>query len=318
MVQLKKILAFTILLVTALPVAGQAERKDIPFELHSGYLIVVKGSIGKLKNLSFVVDTGSYRSVLDERIARKLHLPSAGLVEGLSPNHVLQMDTVLLPQLAWGDVTTTSFSALVLDLSPISKKIGIHGDMLLGLDVLQQASFQVDFRSRKIHFGRNQEPEISIPFVPNVPYVMVEASLDGHSEKLLLDTGADSLAVFADRLPNDGQSLRTMGAGRDVSGSVPFTRSTAKQLRLGNSVVCGAPVFSISAMPDSGYDGALAPRILGASKIYFDFERRRFGWDTPKGNVDHCASARTPGITISAHDYADIPPGRNGATDEPH
>jgi len=84
MVQLKKILAFTILLVSALPVAGQAERKDIPFELHSGYLIVVKGSIGKLKNLSFVLDTGSYRSVLDERIARKLHLPSAGLVEGLS------------------------------------------------------------------------------------------------------------------------------------------------------------------------------------------------------------------------------------------
>jgi predicted aspartyl protease len=297
--QLKGILAFTIMLVTAMPVAGQSERKDIPFELHDGYLIVVNGSIGRLKNLSFVVDTGSYRSVLDERIARKLHLKSAGSVEELAFNHSVQMDSVVMPELTWGNVTTTSFSALVFDLSPISRFTGIHEDLVLGLDMLRQTNFQVDFRSRRIHFGRNQEPEISIPFVPNVPYVVVEGSIDGHSEKLLLDTGADSLAVFADRLPNDGQSLRTAGIGRDVSGSVPFTRLTGKQLLLGNRVVCGAPVFSISAMADPRYDGSLAPRVLGASKIYFDFELRRFCWDTLKGQIDHCAPARMSAESVS-------------------
>ena len=290
--QLKGILAFTIGLVTAMPVAGQSGRKDIPFELHNGNLIVVKGSIGKLKNLSFVVDTGSYRSVLDEQIARKLHLKSAGSVEELAPNHIVRMDRVLAPELTWGDVTTTSFSPLVFDLSPIFRHIGIHADMLLGLDVLRQTSFQVDFRSRRIHFEGNQEPEISIPFVTNFPYLVVEASIDGHSEKLLLDTASDSLTVFADRLPNDGPSLRTVGVGRDVSGSVPFTQLTGKQVMLGNRIVCGAPVFSISAMPESRHDGFLAPRILGASKIYFDFERRRFGWDTLNGHVDHCDVAR--------------------------
>ena len=298
--QLKGILAITIGLVTAMPVAGQSGRKDIPFELHNGYLIVVKGSIGKLKNLSFVVDTGSYRSVLDEQIARKLHLKSAGSVEELAPNHIVQMDRVLVPELTWGNVTTTSFSPLVFDLSPILRHIGIHGDMLLGLDVLHQTSFQVDFRSQRIHFGGNQEPEISIPFVPNLPYLVVEASIDGHSEKLLLDTGADSLAVFADRLPNDGQSLRTVGVGRDVSGSVPFTQLTVKQVLLGNTIVCGAPVFSIPAVPESRYDGSLAPRILGASKIYFDFERRRFGWDTLNAHFDHCASARTDAESVAS------------------
>lgn len=290
--QLKGILALTIVVVTAMPVAAQSDRKDIPFELHNGYLIVVKGSIGKLKNLSFVVDTGSYRSVLDERIARKLHLKWAGSVEELAPNHIVQMDSVLVPELTWGDVTTTSFRALVFDLSRISRYTGIHEDLVLGLDVLRQSSFQIDFRSRRIHFGRNQEPEISVPFVPNVPYAVVEVSIDGHSEKLLLATGADSLAVFADRLPNDGQSLRTVGVGRDVSGSVPFTQLTVNQVLLGTSIVCGAPVFSIPAMPESRYDGSLAPRVLGASKIYFDFERRRFGWDTKNGQADHCASAR--------------------------
>ena len=120
--QLKGILAFTIVLATALPVTGQSEGNDIPFKLHNGYLIVVKGSIGKLKNLSFVIDTGSYRSVLDERIARKLHLKSAGSIEELAPNHIVQMDSVLVPELTWGDATKTSFSALVFDLSPISRQ----------------------------------------------------------------------------------------------------------------------------------------------------------------------------------------------------
>ena len=297
--QFKGVLIFTIVVVMSMPVAGQSERKDIPFELHNGYLIVVKGSIGKLKNLSFVVDTGSYRSVLDERIARKLHLQSAGSVEQLAPNHIVQMDSVLVPELTWGDVTTTSFSPLVFDLSPIFKHMGIHGDMILGLDLLHQTSFQIDFRSRRIHFGGNQDPEISTPFVPNLPYLVVETSINGHSQKLLLDTASDSLAVFADRLPNDGQSWRTVGVGRDVSGSVPFTQLTGKLVLLGNSIVCGATVFSISPMPEMRYDGSLAPRILGASKIYFDFERRRFGWDTPSRQVDHCGSAGTSAESAS-------------------
>ncbi len=298
--QFKGIVAFTIVLVTAMPVAGQSERKDIPFELHNGYLIVVKGSIGKLKNLSFVVDTGSDRSVMDERIARKLQLKSAGSIEELAPNHIVRSDSVLVPELSWGDVSATSVRALVVDLSPISRFTGIHEDLVLGLDVLlRQTSFQIDFRSRRIHFGRNQEPEISIPFVPNVPYLALEASIDGYSEKLLLDTGADSLAVFADRLPNVGQSLRTVGVGRDVRGSIPFTQLTANQVLLGNSIVCGAPIFSIPATPESRYDGYLAPRILGASKIYFDFQRRRFGWDASKGSLNHCASTRTSAESAS-------------------
>jgi hypothetical protein len=297
--QLKGVLAFTIALVATLPSACQSERKDIPFKLHNGYLIVVKGSIGRLKNLSFVVDTGSYRSILDERIARKLHLQSAGSIEELAPNHIVQMDTVLMPELTWGDATTTSFRALVFDLSPISRHIGIHEDMLLGLDVLLQTSFQVDFRSRRIHFGPNQEPEVSIPFAPNLPYLAVEANISGRSDKLLIDTAADSLAVFADRLPNDGRSVQTVGVGRDVSGSVPFIQFTDKQVLLGDSVVCGARVFSIPAMPESRYDGSLAPRILGASKIYFDFERKRFGWDTLNGHIDNCDVARTSAKSAS-------------------
>ena len=143
--------------------------------------------------------------------------------------------------------------------------------------MLHQTSFQVDFRSRRIHLGRNQQPEISIPFVPNVPYPVVEASIDGHSEKLLLDTGADSLAVFADRLPNDGHSLRTVGMGRDVSGSVPFTQLTGKQVLLGNSIVSWRTcLLDPSLCPNPGTQPTLPQRI----------RHRKFTSTSSEGDLD--------------------------------
>ena len=46
---------------------------DVPFKLYRGYVIVIRGSIGGLTNLNFVVDTGAVPSVVDARIALKLH-----------------------------------------------------------------------------------------------------------------------------------------------------------------------------------------------------------------------------------------------------
>ena len=47
---------------------------EIPFKLYRDYAIMVRGSIGNLKNLNFLVDTGAVPSVLDERTARQLRM----------------------------------------------------------------------------------------------------------------------------------------------------------------------------------------------------------------------------------------------------
>lgn len=78
-----------ILLVAAIPAEGQSKRQDSPFELYHGYLIVVRGSVGNLENLSFVVDAGAYHSVVDQWIAHKLGLKPVGSMEQLAANHVL-------------------------------------------------------------------------------------------------------------------------------------------------------------------------------------------------------------------------------------
>lgn len=46
----------------------------VSFQLHRGYLVIVEGSIGNLGKLNFLVDTGAYPSVVDQKIAHVLGL----------------------------------------------------------------------------------------------------------------------------------------------------------------------------------------------------------------------------------------------------
>jgi hypothetical protein len=46
----------------------------VPVELYQHHLVVAKGSIGELSGLNLLIDTGAIPSVVDGRIARKLHI----------------------------------------------------------------------------------------------------------------------------------------------------------------------------------------------------------------------------------------------------
>ena len=62
------------LLVSGRPLRSADIDREVPFELYQQHLVVTKGSVGPLKGLNLLVDTGTIPSVVDSRIARKLHL----------------------------------------------------------------------------------------------------------------------------------------------------------------------------------------------------------------------------------------------------
>jgi hypothetical protein len=57
-----------------LKVVGADGTNEVSFKLYRSYVIVARGSIGNVRNLNFVIDTGAVPSILDRRIARRLHL----------------------------------------------------------------------------------------------------------------------------------------------------------------------------------------------------------------------------------------------------
>src|SRR5438445_13292649 len=79
----------------------------VPIRLYWGYLVVAEGSIGNVQKLNFLVDTGAYPSVVDQKIAHTLGLAEQPGRVNLS-NKSVQTRLVILPCLLLGPVHVES------------------------------------------------------------------------------------------------------------------------------------------------------------------------------------------------------------------
>src|SRR6516225_369245 len=96
---------------------------ELPIQLCRDYLVAVEGSIGTLENLTFIIDTGTYPSIVDQRIATTLGLSeregNAALV-----GHITQATLATLPFVAVGPARVESVPVLVQDLSSLERTLG--------------------------------------------------------------------------------------------------------------------------------------------------------------------------------------------------
>ncbi len=63
--------------IRLIPVPSEIVRPvsvKLPIRLFWNYLVIVDGSIGNVQKLHFLVDTGAYPSIVDQKIARHLGL----------------------------------------------------------------------------------------------------------------------------------------------------------------------------------------------------------------------------------------------------
>ena len=95
----------------------------LPIRVYRGYLVVVEGSIGNIQKLNFLVDTGAYPSVVDQKIAHNLGLAEQPGRVNLS-NKSVPTRLVVLPSLLLGPVRVESLPVLTEDLSFFQKALG--------------------------------------------------------------------------------------------------------------------------------------------------------------------------------------------------
>jgi hypothetical protein len=272
----------------------------LPIHLRWGYLVVVEGSIGN-QRLNFLIDTGAYPSVVDQKIAHDLGLAEQPCRVNLS-NKSIQTRRVVLPSLFLGPIRAESVPVLTEDLSFLQKAVGYRVDAIVGLDVLRKSSFAIDYRAKEMLFGPVESLAFSAPFETDPPIVTVRMGFRTHQLRLAIDTGGPDLMLFRSRLP-DSTRFQELGTEKvaDVGGAFQRRKVRIPEVFLGKENIGAQIAFVVDDRKDDGdnFDGVLGVRGPQFWKIAFDFEHRRFSWE-----LGAAASA----ITVAIYDDAQLSP----------
>jgi hypothetical protein len=233
-----------------------------------------------MQKLNFLVDTGAYPSVVDQRIAHNLGLPEQPGRVNLTKKSV-EARLVVLPSLLLGPLHAESLPVLMEDLSYFQKVLGHKVDGIVGLDVLRKSSFAIDYRTKEMLFGPIETLAFCTAFETDTPVVTIRMQFQNRWLRLVVDTGGPDLMLFQSRVPETA-GLPVLGTENvaDVSGT--FQR---RQIRipggvLGKEAIGAQVIFVVNDQKDRGddFDGVLGVRGLRFSKIAFDFEHRMFWW----------------------------------------
>ena len=289
-----KELALFLLILADLPVAARSlpaadPEAKIPFKLYGGYTIVARGSIAGLNHLNFIIDTGAVPSVVDLKVARKLRLQ--GQVEPLSLfSQTIETRRVTLPGLELGPIDTGPLQVIVGDLASFESRLGVRVDGMIGLDVLARQDFVVDYEAGTIAFGtapgNTRGPldpaETSVPFELGPGYAVVSLDVEGHPYRLMVDTGARSLILFAPRVRDRLAGLHKLSERviGNAGGTFALTEVVLPEASLGTVHLNAQRVALMEGEAPTGVDldGLLGVRSLGVRRLGFDFEHRTITW----------------------------------------
>ena len=248
------------------------QSSTVPFDLYSDYLIVLQTTVGPLKGLNFLLDTGANPSVITPRVAARLHLQTSPTQIAVL-NGTASAANTIVPVLRVGPVHKDNLPALVEDLGFLAKTVPVQVDGIVGLDVLGESAFVIDYASRRILFGAPVALSNSAPLQLRRGLPIVSATINEQPVQLLLDTGAPSLILFrnAAAIPGPDGPVASKSIG-DYDHKEIRLRSVA----FGHTTFTGEPAFIVPSCNDASrtFDGLMSPAALGIVRIVVDLPNR--------------------------------------------
>ena len=269
----------SVLLILFIRLACVAGEQTVDFKLKGGYLIAVRCSMGNLKDLTAIVDTGATESVVDISVVKRLGLATRADRATFLTQEV-KVFAVSIPAFQIGDAIFGPEPGIAADLHSLTSQFGIRPDILIGMDVIGRTNILIDYKNLRLSFTSAAIPvmahKATIVGTSNVP--MVEAEFHGKHLRLQVDTGSPRVMLFGD----DGRSVS--GSSGDVELASPTHNLVARSvradsLRLSDTYISNTEVFAFKESPQAGFDGVLGTRVLHARKIGLDFARRKLTWE---------------------------------------
>ena len=254
---------------------------EVTFELYNDNLIVVKATVGPIKSMNLILDTGTSPSAITKGMADRLKL--RGKTEPLQTlNGTIQTQSVILPRLRIGALHAESMRVVIQDLSFMERELGISLGGIAGLDILCTGSFTIDYVRKKIIFGPIETSEKTVRFETKVPYLTVKAKIEEQEVRLLVDSGTSGLLVYRNQLQTPSERLRlNPTASISTAGGMIHLRWFRAGVSLGKEKlgVRNVAIADVDSDPQFDFDGLLGFTKMGFRKVSFDFESGLFGWD---------------------------------------
>jgi predicted aspartyl protease len=256
---------------------------QLPFQLSHGVLVVVKGRIGGLGNLRFVLDTGTSQTVVDRRVADQLHLSCWRGGPLLNLARTVRPDQCALSDLEIGSFRVKRLPVSVARLSEFSAFLD-EADVLIGLDLLGSSKFTIDYSSDKVVFERLDQPDPKLKTDPDDPLTMTAViQVQGHPIRLIIDTGIQGVLLYENRLRGKVPHVRVLRSAErvNIGGVLPAKRLILPGVQFGGAET-NCAVLLISGPPNNalpGIDGFLGVSVLGARRLTLDFIDKTMSWE---------------------------------------
>jgi hypothetical protein len=253
---------------------------EVSFELVSGYLVVVDGSIGPLHGLKFVLDTGATHSAVSSKVADQLDLQRlTGKVFNI--DKTVKTEWAAIPEVEFGPIRAKQVPALVTNLDYF-QSLASHVDAVMGLDLLRQKNFSIDFADKKVRFGQVETGRHATPMVSDDVSLKVEAEVDRTRIHLILDSGAPGPLMYEERLEKRAVDYRIEEENYcyRINGLLRLTRARVRRLQLGGRDIEDRVFLTHSPAKGimDGIDGLLGLTALKARRVNFDFETNTLSW----------------------------------------
>jgi len=259
---------------------------ELPFKLVQGFGIVVRGEIGSTKDLNFLLDTGAVPSVLGKRAAAQLGVRGEQAALTLL-NQESQAEYVTVDEVQLGWIRAARLPMVVVDLGHLEQRLGTRIDAIIGLDMLVGQDLSIDYKHRTITRGLSGLARHSVGVetftASGSPYWVVPISLGGTQFRVLLDTGANDLGLFAPHGPTTFKIVRSTTIAHDSAAGQQNAFATPPMLLVLNdgkfknqvAVMLGEAPGALREI-----DGVLGPTALGITRIELDWGQKCLRWDT--------------------------------------
>lgn len=230
---------------------------SVSLTITSSGLILVPVTIDGAGPFHFVLDTGSNRSAVSDRLAAQLLLPAVATTETVTTSGIGRAVVVRLAAIGIGPHTSTSVLAPVL---PTGQLHAVHRDAdgIIGQDILIDAHYTLDYKHRQLIWrGRDQviAGGAHLTLRRTEGRLVVELPQDVRSQTPLSfvpDSGAEMLVLFEHQGHTTVEAtVHGAQATTTISGEGHVRSALVSRLRIGRETLWDVPAM-VTPSRDTG------------------------------------------------------------------